>query len=128
MVLFIKRQSQEDEMMNTATEMLDRAATAIPGTIEWMEYHARCIRNKKAPEYTEGGDRLANFDNVSKAVGVSPFAVLYTYLFKHLSSIATFCKNPNSLMSEAIEDRIADAINYLFLLYLMVHRRNNNQS
>lgn len=95
------------------------------GTFEWMEEHARKIRDKKGPEYTEGGHRLANFDNVAAAVGASSFAVLYTYLYKHLSSIATFCKNPTGVMSEAIEDRIADAINYLLLLYLMVYRAKN---
>lgn len=99
----------------------------MPGTFEWMEFEAKLIREAKGPEYTfHSTNRLRNFDDVAGAINATPEQVLFTYMYKHFSSIASYCGDPDRKMSEPIESRIADMINYLLLLYLMVHRRNVN--
>lgn len=101
--------------------------TPKPGTFEWMEWHAQTIRDAKGPEYTVGSsNRLDNFDLVARQLGLTPEQVLSVFAYKHWASVLSYCADPEREMSEPIEDRIADMINYLLLLYLMVHRRNGN--
>lgn len=97
-----------------------------PGSFEWMEAHARNIRDAKGPEYTVGSsNRLDNFDLVARQLNLTPEQVLSVFTYKHWTSVLSYCANPDRKMSEPIENRIADMINYLLLLYLMVHRRND---
>lgn len=96
----------------------------MPGTFEWMEFEAKLIREAKGPEYTfHSTNRLRNFDDVAAMTNATPEQVLFTYMYKHFSSIASYCGDPDRKLSEPIESRIADMINYLLLLYLMTHRR-----
>lgn len=98
-----------------------------PGTFRWMEEHARRIRDAKGKEYTVGSDnRLENFDVAAAQLATTPEIVLAIFAAKHWASILTYCRKPEEKLSEPIEDRIADMINYLMLLYLMVHRRNGD--
>lgn len=71
----------------------------------------------KRPEYTEGKtDVLSNFKQVAEELGISPLDVWYVYFRKHISSIVTYVKNPDVVLSEPIFGRIKDAMNYLELL------------
>lgn len=75
----------------------------------------------KRPEYTEGsGDVLFNFKTVAEELGITPDMVLYVYYRKHVASIGQFCATRRRVSSEPIEKRIADARNYLDLLYALV--------
>lgn len=77
----------------------------------------------KGHDYTQGAEgdrgRLRNFYTNAERLGVSPFTVLGVYMNKHLDAVNTFLSK-GRLESEPIEDRIADSINYLLLLYKMV--------
>lgn len=70
-------------------------------------------------------DVLANFINMSQRLDISPEQALAIYMGKHFDAIYSYCKNHTIAHSEPIEERIADAINYLELLLAMVEERNN---
>jgi hypothetical protein len=75
----------------------------------------------KRPEYTEGNvDVLNNFKVVAREIGATPLQVWYVYFRKHIASISQFCANPLIPMSEPIEERAKDAMNYLELLVAIV--------
>lgn len=80
------------------------------------------IVEKKRPEYTEGNeDVLHNFKMVAKEIGVTPIQAWYIYFRKHVASISQFGKDPKRQLSEPIQGRIADAMNYLELLYALIY-------
>lgn len=87
------------------------------------------IVSKKRPEYTEGNqDVLHNFKAVGAEIHTSPMCVWYVYFRKHVASISQFASNPKREMAESIEGRIADAMNYLELLYALVKEEQEKQS
>ena len=93
-----------------STELFDKITQAL-------NEKRRAIVLAKRPEYTEGNeDVLNNFKVVAKELGVSPKQVWYVYFRKHVSSIGQYCADPKRQMSEPIEGRICDAMNYLELL------------
>lgn len=65
----------------------------------------------------------ANFDRLSGDLGVAPITILMVYLAKHLDSIRNWASHANKdispSLSEPVEGRIDDAINYLILLKAM---------
>lgn len=74
------------------------------------------------------GDRLGNFWRAARKFDVSPLVVIGIFLSKHLDSIVSWIREsnvdrelpPDSYVGgEHIEQRIADARNYLDLLYAM---------
>lgn len=82
----------------------------------------------------EGTNVFANFERISDNVGVNRETALWIYFSKHRDSIATFIRdleNGKSIdeieknLSEPINGRIFDAINYLLLLNSMVNDRRN---
>jgi len=85
----------------------------------------RGIQKTKGAEYCGSDDRFANFKRGAEAIGLAPETVLWIYLSKHIDSLATYVKqltdgstlkDIESKLSEPIEGRIKDAINYLLLL------------
>lgn len=93
----------------------------------------RCneLLTQKGHDYTQGavGDegRLKNFYSGADRIGISPMQVLATYMYKHWSAIETYVAK-GKVESEAIEERIADAVNYLFLLYKMIQYEKRKDS
>lgn len=75
--------------------------------------------HSKGKEYTEGNDnedRLYNFHQIAKEIGITPMQAWYVYFRKHVSSIASFVKSDGDIHSdESIEGRIKDARVYLAL-------------
>jgi hypothetical protein len=63
--------------------------------------------------------RLSNFYAEADALGLTPYQVLGVYMHKHQRAIDKFLAK-GRVESEPIEGRIADNINYLFLMYKMV--------
>lgn len=74
----------------------------------------------KGHDYTRGdADRLANFKNNAKGLGLTPQQVWAVYFMKHIDAIMSYVKT-GKLESEALTGRLDDAINYLYLFEALV--------
>jgi len=79
----------------------------------------KVLTTTKGVEYANSADRLANFKEVAREVGVKPEVVAWVFLTKHMRSIAQFIKSGQT-HSEPIHGRIVDAILYLELLDALI--------
>lgn len=92
------------------------------------------LRRTKGVEYSGNEDALSNFKRGAADTGCTAEQVLWIYVAKHLDSIKTyirdgaiFAKGPHvsystrSELSEPIEGRIDDVINYMLLLQGLIH-------
>ena len=86
------------------------------------------ILDMKGPAYAQeaiSNDRLGNFKRAAKKYNISPLVVVGIFLDKHMDSIGAWIREANtetpaaSVGGEPIIQRIADARNYLDLLYAM---------
>ena len=74
------------------------------------------IMNEKQPEYTNNNaDILNNFKTTAEALKITPIEVWAVFFHKHKQSIMTHAQNSKTKMSEPIESRYADLINYITL-------------
>ena len=74
------------------------------------------IMNEKQPEYTNNNaDILNNFKTTAEALKITPIEVWAVFFHKHTQSIMTHAQNSKTKMSEPIEARYADLINYITL-------------
>jgi hypothetical protein len=87
---------------------------------EKMIENERNLLISKGAEYAGDQDCLANFKDAD-IVGMNPKQKLWVYLSKHMSSIASYIRHGKEFSNEPIEGRIADARNYLALLYMLIH-------
>lgn len=85
----------------------------------------RSLQETKGLEYSSDHDCLHNFKN-GEDIGVSPLQKAWIFTDKHLSSIRSYIKRGHELSDEPIEGRILDAINYLFLIYAVVHEQKHS--
>lgn len=78
------------------------------------------LLESKGHEYAGSHDRLANFKRGAEDLGIKPTSILWVYFKKHIDSLSTFVRTIEQggtpRLSEPIEGRINDAINYLILL------------
>ena len=95
------------------------------------------IMKRKGREYAGDLDRLANFKRGANNVGVNPETILYTYFSKHIDSLSTFIKDlereknlevVTNRLSEPIQERIKDSINYLLLLNGLIVERAETEN
>ena len=98
----------------------ERKLTGDPDMDAMLE---RCLRilRVKGDDYTVGrgdADRLHNFRTAAEFLGVGMEVVWSTYFYKHVSAIFAWAKGKTE--SEPIEERVADAVNYLLLLSKIV--------
>lgn len=89
------------------------------------EFYVRSVLLLKSKEtdYAQDGDRLKNFREVAASTGVSMEQVCMIYMHKHLQALGNMATSRNYIWdwtkpdgSEGAKQRVADAINYLFLL------------
>ena len=74
------------------------------------------IMNEKQPEYTNNNaDILNNFKTTAEALKITPIEGWAVFFHKHTQSIMTHAQNSKTKMSEPIESRYADLINYITL-------------
>lgn len=75
----------------------------------------------KNKEYARAEDALYQFKNTASQIGASPEQAIAFGLTKHMNSILSYIRDGKVHSNESIEDRIADAINYLGFLYAFIH-------
>ncbi len=75
----------------------------------------------KAKEYATDGDRLHNFKVASAVQGVSPTAALAGMMAKHTVSVYDMIGTGDVYPMDLWEEKIKDSINYLFLLWALLH-------
>lgn len=86
------------------------------------------IMVSKGGEYAHGDDRLDNFKRNAQQLGLTPEDVWMVYFRKHIDAITMAVKDVrvgnNRVVSEPIDGRFDDAINYLILgKALFIERR-----
>ena len=77
----------------------------------------------KAREYATE-DRLHNFKVAATLQGISPEAALAGFLAKHIVSIFDMTPTPKSYNRAQWDEKITDALNYLFLLNAIIKEEN----
>ena len=84
----------------------------------------------------EGSNVFANFERISESLSINRESVLWVYFSKHRDSISTFIRdleNGKSVqeiedkLTEPINGRITDAINYLLLLNSMINEKRTEK-
>ena len=76
---------------------------------------------QKAKEYATDGDRLHNFKVAADVQGISPTAALAGMMAKHTVSVYDMIGTSEVYPMELWEEKIKDSINYLFLLWALLH-------
>lgn len=78
----------------------------------------------KGGEYAGSADRLANFKRGAALTGTTPLQVAFIYASKHYDSLANFVRRmadgSQLEMSEPIEGRLDDLINYCILMKAII--------
>lgn len=86
---------------------------------------ARDIADSKRPGYTRGDeDVLANFKRSGRTAKVTPEQAWVVYFMKHIDAIVTHMAQPHLPISESMDGRFADAINYLQLGWGLLQERD----
>lgn len=97
---------------------------------KFLDEHIRPVLMSKGVEYSQGQeDANSNFKRHAESLGMEPEQVLFVYLGKHMDSITYAIKTGNFFdLSEPIEGRVGDAINYLLILASLIEERRNAES
>ena len=78
----------------------------------------------KGEEYSGSSDRLSNFKRGAGLTGTTPLQVALVYASKHYDSIATYIRKDaagyEQILSEPIEGRLNDLINYCYLIKALI--------
>lgn len=80
----------------------------------------------KNADYARGNDKLHNFKEAAKMEGCSEFQALRGMLLKHWQSIRDLCNDIDKGMYHNMdiwEEKIGDALNYLFLLRAILQEK-----
>lgn len=97
--------------------------------IESTLAECRNLMVRKGVEYSGPVDRLGNFKRGAELTGVSPYQVCFIYLSKHYDAVANYVRECARLgapptLSEPIEGRLDDLINYCLLLKALITESN----
>lgn len=97
----------------------------LESTDRFYEQECKKTMQTKGQEYSGSEDKFANFKRLAKKYNVPPEEICGIYMTKHLDSIDSFIRQRRAGksvreieagLSEPISSRIADAVNYLFIL------------
>ena|SRR6266478_4266282 len=92
-------------------------------------YNEHCVKlmSTKGKEYSLSGEDVnSNFKRTGNDIGLTAKQVLYIFMKKHFDAITNYIKT-NKVESEAIEERIADLINYEFILASLIEEERLEQ-
>lgn len=83
----------------------------------------------KGGEYANGGDRLANFRRGAALTGCTPLQCAFIYASKHFDAIASYvagdARGKLPVLSEPIEGRLDDLINYCLLMKAIITEKRD---
>ena len=83
----------------------------------------------KGREYAGSADRLANFKRNAALSGIDALTVLHVYMAKHWDSFSTYVRDMQARqpreLSEPIEGRLHDLINYAVLAIALIQDKPN---
>lgn len=98
--------------------------TDLEYIINEMEELEHSIIATKGKEYTQKSqDRARNFNRAADDLNISPLKVCWIYLKKQLDGILNYVIDEKIYSGESIEQRVADAVNYLhFIIYIIRQR------
>lgn len=96
-------------------------------SIDSLFYLCKTIIKSKGYTYAHGENPLGNFNRLSQILGIDRKRILLIYFYKHLDAIIAYI-NGQREDTEDIKSRIADAINYLAILYTMIMEDERNGS
>lgn len=84
------------------------------------ELMATCnaVLEQRGRAYASDQDRFANFREVAEQTGLTPLAVCHIYMLKGFSVINKLMRG-ETVEGETVQERFADAINYLRIAYAM---------
>jgi hypothetical protein len=98
--------------------------------VEQTQRSTSALLISKGQEYAGSADRLANFKRGANLTGTTPMQCCLIYMSKHYDSIATFVKNDaagfDQHLSEPIEGRLDDLINYCILMKGLIQETQNS--
>lgn len=93
----------------------------------FLEENCFKLLDSKSAEYARGQDKLHNFKRGAQVENCTPEKVLRGFLTKHLVSVYDMIddleKNQVLHTKEKWEEKLADSINYLLLLYGLLRDR-----
>lgn len=83
---------------------------------------------EKGEEYCQGNpDRLHNFKDIAKDLGLDPLQCWAVYFKKHVDSIMSYVKSGSVKSNESIQSRFYDARNYLALGLALIEEKEQLQ-
>lgn len=86
------------------------------------------VSQNKRKEYT-GNDKdvLKNFKRIANRLDITPLHVWSVYFNKHVDSVNTYIKDEGEV-SESMESRFSDLLNYLFLGYALIKEKEEEEA
>ena len=101
-----------------------------------LNAYLRDLRNEKEAEYADpNSDTLLNFHRMGPFYGMAPSQYCMVLLGKHIQGISNQVMRGKWLWAyrtedggEGLKQRIADSINYLSLLFALLHEEAEGQS
>lgn len=85
---------------------------------------------EKGAEYAGDVDRLVNFKRGAQHIGVTPLQIALIYTAKHFDAISTYIKKDalgeEQILSEPIEGRLNDLVNYAILIKALIQESNED--
>jgi hypothetical protein len=78
------------------------------------------IMKSKGEAYSGRVDKLGNFKRIADMANLHVLHVWFTYFVKHFDALTAYIRGEYK-DSESIDGRIMDMVNYLFLLYAILH-------
>lgn len=89
--------------------------------------HCKDILIQKGGEYAQSEDRLDHFKHSAQFMRMSPKKALFSFLAKHLVSIADMCSSDKKFEFAKWNEKITDSINYLILLKAIIEEEEDEK-
>lgn len=103
--------------------------------VQEFKEHSADLLQRKGEEYASEEDRLKNFRTVAEMMDLDPEEVCANYLLKHIQSLALSVRTGefdwvwrDEDGDEGLKQRVADAINYLFLLAAIIENQRGEEN